>query len=193
MRVAPRVLHIEEAFAAGATRLVDDDHRLLHQAVLGDDALDGARHDVGAAARPGGDDEFDWPGRLPGRGRRHRRNGGPQGGERAERRRVHVLCHWRFLSAYCKNPSPGLAPACWTNNFLSCRKSCFQPHYTGVLHTASSISQTTYLPDEHEVLSLTAGPSAAPSEGATTWSFCRGRCSPAPRFRSRRPPPRRRR
>ena len=39
--------------------LLIDDHRLLHQIVLGDDALDEARHLVGAAAGAGGDDELD--------------------------------------------------------------------------------------------------------------------------------------
>ena len=43
-------------------------HRLLHQIVLGDDALDGARHLIGAAAGAGRNDEFDRTGRLP-RGR----------------------------------------------------------------------------------------------------------------------------
>ena len=60
-------LHVEKAFAAGAAGLVDDDHRLLHQVVLGDDALDDARHLVGAAAGAGRHDEFHRPRRLPGR------------------------------------------------------------------------------------------------------------------------------
>ena len=58
-------LDVEEAFGAGAARLVDDDHRLLHQVVLGDDALDEARHLVGAAAGAGGNDELDGAHRLP--------------------------------------------------------------------------------------------------------------------------------
>ena len=67
VRIVRRRLDVEEAFAAGAAGLVDDDHRLLHQIVLGDDALDRARHLVGAAAGAGGYDEFDRANRLPGR------------------------------------------------------------------------------------------------------------------------------
>ncbi len=63
--LSARRLQVEEAFAAGATRLVDDDHRLLHQIVLGDDALDRPRHLIGAAAGAGGNDEFDGAHRLP--------------------------------------------------------------------------------------------------------------------------------
>ena len=68
VRIAARTLHVEEAFAAGAARLVDDHHRLLHQAVFGHDALDDARHLVGAAAGAGRHDELDGTRRLP-RGR----------------------------------------------------------------------------------------------------------------------------
>ena len=63
--LSARSLEVEEAFAAGAARLVDDDHRLLHQIVLGDDALDGAGHLIGAAAGAGGNDELDRAHRLP--------------------------------------------------------------------------------------------------------------------------------
>ena len=59
------LLDLEEAFGAGAAALVDGDHRLLHQVVLGDDALDEARHLVGAAAGAGRDDELHGLGRLP--------------------------------------------------------------------------------------------------------------------------------
>ena len=72
VRISARSLEVEEAFAAGAARLVDDDHRLLHQIVLGDDALDRARHLVGAAAGAGRNDELDGAHRLPCRGRRSR-------------------------------------------------------------------------------------------------------------------------
>ena len=58
VRVARRALDVEEAFAAGAARLVDHDDRLLHQIVLGDDALDGPRHLIGAAAGAGRHDEL---------------------------------------------------------------------------------------------------------------------------------------
>ena len=54
-----RALDVEEALAAGAAGLVDHHHRLLHQIVLGDDALDGARHLVGAAAGAGRHDDLD--------------------------------------------------------------------------------------------------------------------------------------
>jgi hypothetical protein len=43
---------------------------LRHQVVLLHDALEHARHLIGAAACAGRDDEFDRAGRLPGRGRR---------------------------------------------------------------------------------------------------------------------------
>jgi hypothetical protein len=65
VRIARSVLHVEEALGARAARLVDGQDRLLHQAVLGDDALDGARHLVGATAGAGGDDELHVLGRLP--------------------------------------------------------------------------------------------------------------------------------
>ena len=68
-----RLLDLEEAFGAGAAALVDGDHRLLHQVVLGDHALDEARHLVGAAAGAGGDDELHGLGGLPGLGSRETR------------------------------------------------------------------------------------------------------------------------
>ena len=61
-------LDLEEAFGAGAAALVDGDDRLLHQVVLGDHALEEARHLVGAAAGAGGDDELHGLGGLPGLG-----------------------------------------------------------------------------------------------------------------------------
>jgi hypothetical protein len=70
--IAARCLEVEEAFAAGAARLVDDDHRLLHQTVLGDDALDRPRHLIGAAAGAGRNDELDGPHRFPCGGRWNR-------------------------------------------------------------------------------------------------------------------------
>jgi hypothetical protein len=69
VRVALGALDLEEALGAGAARLVDDDHRLLHQLVLDDQALDQPRHLVGTAARACGDDELDRLGGLPGEGR----------------------------------------------------------------------------------------------------------------------------
>ena len=82
-----RALDVEEALAAGAAGLVDHHHRLLHQAVLGDDALHGARHLVGAAAGTGGHDDLDRAGRLPRRvGGGERRPAQQQSG--AERARV---------------------------------------------------------------------------------------------------------
>jgi hypothetical protein len=64
--IVSRALDVEKAFAAGAARLVDDNHRLLHQIVLGDDALDGAGHLIGAAAGARGYDEFNRANRFPG-------------------------------------------------------------------------------------------------------------------------------
>jgi hypothetical protein len=65
VRVAARGLDVEESFAARAAGLVDRDDRLLHQVVLGDDALDHAGHLVGAAAGAGRHDELHLAGRLP--------------------------------------------------------------------------------------------------------------------------------
>jgi len=70
VRVVARAFDVEEALAAGAARLVDDHHGLLHQIVLGDDALDHPRHLVGAAAGAGGDDELDVARGIPGQRRR---------------------------------------------------------------------------------------------------------------------------
>jgi hypothetical protein len=63
--IAARVLGIEEAFATRAARLVDDNHRLLGETVLADDALHGAGHLIGAAAGASGDDDFDRMCGLP--------------------------------------------------------------------------------------------------------------------------------
>ena len=91
-----RVLDVEEALAAGAAGLVDHHHRLLHQVVLGDDALDGARHLVGAAAGTGRHDDLDRPRRLPCRLRNG--NGGRAQRDRgAERPRIQWSQHGRFL------------------------------------------------------------------------------------------------
>ena len=68
-------LDVEEALGAGPARLVDRQDRLLHQVVLGDDALDRTRHLVRAAAGTGRNDELDVLGRLPGlRGNRPQRS-----------------------------------------------------------------------------------------------------------------------
>ena len=58
-------LHLQEAFGTRPAALVDGDHRLLHQVVLGHHALDEAGHLVGAAAGAGRDDELHRLGRLP--------------------------------------------------------------------------------------------------------------------------------
>ena len=91
VRISWRSLDVEEAFAAGAARLVDDDHRLLHQIVLGDDALDGARHLIGAAAGAGGNDELDWSHRLPCGSRRGRDSARADRGNRPERKICRTL------------------------------------------------------------------------------------------------------
>jgi hypothetical protein len=80
VRVALRLLYGEKTLGAGATRLVHRDQRLLHQIVLGDDALNQPRHLVGAAAGAGRNYELDRFGRLPcggvtGGGKTRRNNG----------------------------------------------------------------------------------------------------------------------
>ena len=109
VRISGRRLHVEEAFAAGAARLVDHDHRLLHQIVLGDDALDRARHLIGAAAGAGRNDEFDRARRLPGRGRGNRDPAHAQCRNRSERKtcRTHHLFHSQSNCGYAS-----LLPAC---------------------------------------------------------------------------------
>ena len=82
VRVALVALHVEEALGAGAARFVDDDHRLRHQVVLGDHALQEARHLVGAAAGAGRHDEFDGLGGRP----RAERDGRQRGTDRERRR-----------------------------------------------------------------------------------------------------------
>src|SRR3546814_3562595 len=65
MRIAARVLDVEEAFAARAAALVDNHQRLVHELVLLHDALDHAGHLVGTATGTGRNDELDSLRRLP--------------------------------------------------------------------------------------------------------------------------------
>src|SRR3546814_1204153 len=65
MRIAARVLDVEEAFAARAAALVDNHQRLVHELVLLHDALDHAAHLVGTATGTGRKDELDSLRRLP--------------------------------------------------------------------------------------------------------------------------------
>jgi hypothetical protein len=102
--VALGALDVEEALAAGTARLVHDHHGLLHQIVLGDDALDGARHLIGAAAGAGGNDEFNVACRLPGAGRSNpeasRHGGHSRDGNRLPPTRVghrHIFLPERFF------------------------------------------------------------------------------------------------
>ena len=107
VRVALGVLDVEEALGARAARLVDDDHRLLHQLVLDDDALDQARHLVGAAAGARGHDELDRLGRLPGRegGAGARAEGGKDngGGEAASADRMPARGGLKLMSCLLAN------------------------------------------------------------------------------------------
>jgi hypothetical protein len=66
VRISARGFDVEKTLAAGAARLVDDDHGSRHQIVLGDDALDDPGHLVGAAAGTGRNDELDRTIGLPG-------------------------------------------------------------------------------------------------------------------------------
>ena len=59
-------LAVDIAFRPAAAALVDDHDRLIGQLVFGDDALDGARKIIGAAAGPRRCDELDWLLWLPG-------------------------------------------------------------------------------------------------------------------------------
>jgi hypothetical protein len=88
VRIVARALHVEEAFASGTAGFVDHHQGLLHQAVFGDDALDGTRHLIGATAGAGRHNEFNRPRGLP-RGECRSRHEGlrdPQRGDRAEAR-----------------------------------------------------------------------------------------------------------
>ncbi len=67
VRIVLGALHLDEGFRAGTTALVHDDQWLLHQIVLGNDALDEARHLVGATAGACRNEERHGLGRLPGR------------------------------------------------------------------------------------------------------------------------------
>ncbi len=84
MRVALGFLDVEKTLGARAAGLVDDDHGLLHQLVLGDDALDEPRHLVGTTAGSGRNDEFHRFRGLPGR-KRLNRCGRPRGEQRKRR------------------------------------------------------------------------------------------------------------
>src|SRR3546814_11449983 len=64
MRIAARVLDVEEAFAARAAALVDNHQRLVHELVLLHDALDHACHLVGTDNGTGRNDELDSLRRL---------------------------------------------------------------------------------------------------------------------------------
>ena len=97
--VALGVLHVEEALGAGAAGLVLDHHRLLHQVVLGDHALDEPGHLVGAASRSRGNDELDGLGGFPRESRHERREHGACDGRdanAAENRLVHFCLLGRF-------------------------------------------------------------------------------------------------
>ena len=85
VRITFRLLHVEKPLRARPTRLVDDHHRLLHQLVLGNDALNNPGHLVGAPTGAGRNDELHrfrgFPGRKRlnryGRGSEQRQRSGP--------------------------------------------------------------------------------------------------------------------
>ena len=106
VRIAGRRLHVEEAFAAGTAGLVDHDHRLLHQIVLGHDPLDRARHLIGATAGAGRNDEFHGPRRLPRRMRRQRDATRAQSGKRSSSNIRFRIFHMR------SSPIDKIAPVC---------------------------------------------------------------------------------
>src|SRR5262249_51788810 len=105
VRVALRTLCVEEALAAGAARLVQDDERLIHEIVLLDDALQRARHLVGAAARARRHDEFNRLGRLPLGSRRTRHDKPGRNSQRDARHTSSLICIRHFSSL-----SRGLEP-----------------------------------------------------------------------------------
>ena len=138
VRIVARVLDVEEAFAAGAAGFVDDHHRLLHQIVLADDALDGARHLVGAAAGAGRDDELDRAGRLP-RCMRGGQMGEAHCGDCAEAQQIPRLTHGHFLSCFLSGRHcPTVMKKATNSNFLRLRATPLKrpqeyiiTHYTG--------------------------------------------------------------
>ena len=149
VRVAARSLEVEETFAAGATRLVDDDERLLHQIVLGDDALDRPRHLIGAAAGAGGNDELDRSHRLPGGGRGNRDPGRAQCRNRSERKmcRTHHLFHSRRIvtPVFCRLVSSYSIECRWssgtpdrTPQWLAHREFCMLELYERPAGAASA-------------------------------------------------------
>ena len=65
VRIALGRLDLEETFSAGTTRFVHGNKGLLHQIVLGNDALDQPGHLVGTTAGACRNNEFNRLGRLP--------------------------------------------------------------------------------------------------------------------------------
>ena len=71
MRIALGTFDVQKAFRTSTARLVDDDHRLLHELVLDDDALDQARHLVSTTTGARWHNKLHRLGRLPSLGGRN--------------------------------------------------------------------------------------------------------------------------
>src|SRR6266478_6333296 len=137
VRVAFRLLDVQEALGTRASGLVDDDHRLLHQLVLGNDALNDPRHLIGAPAGAGGNDELHRPSGLPGR-KRLNGYGCPRGEQRERRgltpRTIGKVAH--FSSSCCQDtkrngpPSIPAVPSISCNPLFARRLSPQAPYAT---------------------------------------------------------------
>src|SRR5438132_164519 len=136
VRVAFRLLDVQEALGTRASGLVDDNHRLLHQLVLGNDALNDPRHLVGAPAGAGGNDELHRLSGLPGR---KRLNGYGRGREQRERRGLtprQIVNVTHFSSSYCQDtkrngpPSIPAVPSISYNPLFARRLSPQAPYAT---------------------------------------------------------------
>ena len=104
VRVTLGALDLQETLGTCTAGLVDDDHRLRHQLVLDDNALDESGHLVSTAAGAGRHDKFDRLGGFPGCMRRCGQQS--RGRDRHGRNRTEVLSHFckfgfhRFVSCY---------------------------------------------------------------------------------------------
>ncbi len=101
VRIALRRLGVHQALGTAGAGLVDHDDRLAHQLVLGDDALDRARHLVGRTARAERHDDLDRLGRLPCPRRGRRAADRERDGAERQHRTLALLA---VLALHCLSP-----------------------------------------------------------------------------------------